>query len=190
LSYRPEDEQPSVFLLREDARQSILAVFDWTEKPSSHRFSLADLKLTAGHSYRFTDILSAQREVPVSGDTVALEQPARSVRMVKIVDNGIPAAAPSVRLEAPEQAKVDESVKLAATADPNGVPALDYRWDFGDGTSEPGRQVVHCYTKSGTYALRLTVDGVDGIAAEKQTTISVKGVEHIGAPTRYQEGTN
>ena len=190
LSYRPEDEQPSVFLLREDARQSILAVFDWTEKPSSHRFSLADLKLTAGHSYRFTDILSSQREVPVSGDTVALEQPARSVRMVKIVDNGIPAAAPSVSLEAPEQAKVDESVKVAATADPNGVPALDYRWDFGDGTSEPGRQAVHCYTKSGTYDVRLTVDGVDGVAAEKQTSISVKGVQHIGPPTRYQEGTN
>ena len=189
LSYRAEDEQPSVFLLREDARQSVLAVFDWTEKPSSHRFSFADLNLAAGHDYRFTDIF-AQREVPVSGATVALEQPAHSVRMLKITDNAITAAAPSVRIDAPQQAKVDENVKLTASADPNGVPALSFLWDFGDGTTEQGRQVVHCYTKSGTYDLRLTVDGIDGVAAEKHTSISVNGGEQIGPPTRYQEKAN
>ena len=190
LSYRAEDEQPSVFLLREDARQSVLAVFDWTEKTSLHRFSFADLKLAAGHNYRFSDILSSQREVSVSGDTVAIEQPAHSVRMLKITDSAIPAAAPSVRMDAPEHAKVHENVKLAATADPNGVPALRYLWDFGDGTTGQGRQVVHCYTKPGTYSARLTVDGLDGVAAEKRTSISVTGVEQIGPPTRYEEGTN
>lgn len=190
LSYRTEDEQPSVFLLREDRRQWVLAVFNWTEKPSSHRFSFVDLKLAAGHSYRFTDIFSPQQEIPVSNDTVALEQSAHSVRMLKIIDQAVPAAAPLVTVAAPEQAKVDENVRLAATADPNGVPALSYRWDFGDGTGEHGRQVVHCYTKSGTYNVRVTVDGVDGVPAEKQTSISVNGAERIGPPTRYEEGKN
>ena len=67
------------------------------------------------------------------------------------------------------------------------MPALSYRWDFGDGTSEQGRQVVHAYTMSGTYTVRLTVDGVDGVPAEKQMSILVNGTEEIGPPTRYQE---
>lgn len=187
LSYRAEDLQPSIFLLREDTRQSVLAVFNWTEKPSSHRFSWADLKLVAGHSYGFSDIFNSQRGVPMSGDSITWDQPAHSVRMIKIIDNAVPAAAPSVSIDAPDHAKVDENVKLASTADPNGVPALSYRWDFGDGTTEQGRKIVHCYTKSGNYTVRLTADGLDGVAREKQTSISVNGREEIGPPRRYPE---
>jgi alpha-galactosidase len=187
LSYRAADEQPSVFLLAEDARQSVLAVFNWTEKSSSHRFSFADLKLAAGRNYRFTNIFDSQHEVPASGDSISLEQPAHSVRMLKIVDTAVAAAAPSVSIEAPDHAKVDETVKLAATADPSGVPALSCRWDFGDGTSEPGRQVVHAYTMAGNYTVHLTMDGVDGVPAEKQIAISINGSEKIGPPTRYYE---
>ena len=187
LSYRAEDEQPSIFLLREDSRQSILTVFNWTEKPNSHRFTFADLKLSAGSNYRFTNVFDSNREVPVTGDSIALEQPAHSVRMVKIIDDAITANAPTVSMDAPDHARVDENVPLAASADSKGVPALSYRWDFGDGTSELGRQVVHCYTKAGTYTVRLAVDGVDGVAAEKQTMIAVNGSEKIGPPNRYEE---
>ncbi|MFZ0860983.1 MAG: PKD domain-containing protein [Candidatus Sulfotelmatobacter sp.] len=187
LSYRAEDEQPSVFLLSEDSRQSVLAVFNWTEKPGSHQFSFADLKLAAGHNYRFEDIFDSQRHVSASNNSIALEQPAHSVRMIKIIDTAVSAAGPSVSVDAPDHAKVDENVKLTTRVDPNGVPALSYRWDFGDGTTEQGRQVVHCYTKSGNYTVRLTVEGIDGIPAEKQTSISVSGTEEIGPPTRYQE---
>ena len=56
LSYSAEDEEPSIFVLQEDPRQSIVAVFNWTEKPSSHRLSFADLKLSAGRSYSFRDV--------------------------------------------------------------------------------------------------------------------------------------
>ena len=38
LTYTEKDEQPSIFLLREDQRQSILAVFNWTEHASFSRF--------------------------------------------------------------------------------------------------------------------------------------------------------
>src|ERR1700752_1011033 len=67
LSYRAEDEQPSVFLLREDERQSIFAVFNWTEKPSSHQFSFADLKLVSGRNYKLTDVFAPERDVPLNG---------------------------------------------------------------------------------------------------------------------------
>src|SRR5271169_5855883 len=55
LTYADKDEQPSVFLLREDSRQSILAVFNWTEQPSSRAFTFSELNLTAGHSYKLLD---------------------------------------------------------------------------------------------------------------------------------------
>ena len=190
LSYRAEDKQPSIFLLKASARQTVLALFNWTENPSSHRFLLTDLHLAAGGHYRFTDIFAPQREVPVSGASISLEEPAHSVRLVKIVDESIPARPPTIRLEAPKQAKVDESVKITAQADPNGVPALSYRWDFGDGTSQPGREVVHAYTMAGDYTVRLTVDGMDGVPAKKQTSISVHGIQEIGPPTRFYEEEN
>ena len=187
LSYRSEDEQPSIFLLHQDARQSVLAVFNWTEKPASHRLSFRDLKLGGGKSYQFSDIFDATRNVAVSGESVQLEQPGHSVRMIKIVDSAIPAVGPSITLDVPDHAKAWENVKLSASADPNGVPAISYRWDFGDGTSEEGRQVRHAYTKSGIFTVKLKVEGVDGVPAEKQATISVNGIIEIGPPTRFTE---
>lgn len=185
LSYRAEDVQPSVFLLREDARQSVLAVFNWTERPNSHRFSFSDLKLTAGRNYKFTDIFSPEANVASSRESIQLDQPAHSVKLLKIVDTAIPAAAPSIQLDVPEHAKVWEDLKIASKADPSGVPALSYKWDFGDGTSEQGREVRHTYTKAGNYTVRLVAEGIDGNPAEKQAAISVSGDIKIPPPTRY-----
>jgi chitodextrinase len=107
--------------------------------------------------------------------------------MVKIVDNAVPAAAPTVQVEAPGHAAMWDDVKLAASADPKGVPALSYRWDFGDGTMQQGRRVSHSFDKAGKYTVRLKVEGVDGIPAEKEVTITVNGEREIGPPTRYEE---
>jgi alpha-galactosidase len=185
LSYRAEDEQPSVFLLREDTRQSVLAVFNWTERPHSHRFSLSDLKLAPGRNYKFTNIFSPESNVALNGESIQLDQPAHSVKLLKIVDTAIPAAAPSIQLEVPDNAKVWEDLKIASKADPSGVPVLSYKWDFGDGTSEQGREVRHTYTRAGNYTVRLVAEGIDGIPAEKQAAISVSGDINIPPPTRY-----
>lgn len=185
LSYRAEDEQPSVFLLNADKRESVLTVFNWSEKSDSHRISLADLKLASGRNYKFTDVLAPEQQVSVSGGSVELQQPGHSVRMIKITDEGVPAAAPSITVDAPDHAKADEVLKLAVVADPNGVPALSYRWDFGDGTSERGRVVHHSYTKSGDFTVRVSVEGMDGVSAEKQATISVNGNMPIAPPSQY-----
>jgi alpha-galactosidase len=185
LSYREEDEQPSVFLLHEDARQSVLAVFNWTDKANSHRFSLSDFSLARGRNYQFADILRPRNQIIASGDTINVEQPPHSVRMIKIIDPEVPAAAPTVSLHAPDHAQVDESVRFTAAADSKGVPALSYRWDFGDGTSEIGREVSHAYTRKGKYSAQLTVEGVDGMPATKAVSISVSGQWVIPPPARY-----
>jgi hypothetical protein len=185
LSYRAEDVQPSIFLLREDVRQSVLAVFNWTEKPNSHRFSFSDLKLTAGRKYEFTDIFSPERKVAQTAESIQLDQPAHSVRLVKITDTTIPAAAPSILLEVPEHAKVWEELRIAGKADPDGIPTISYKWDFGDGTSEQGREVRHTYTKAGNYTVRLVAEGIDGISAEKRAGTSVSGNINSPPPTRY-----
>src|SRR5262249_44263547 len=45
MSYLPGDKQPSLFFLREDARQSMLAVFNWTKQTRSHALPLVHLGL-------------------------------------------------------------------------------------------------------------------------------------------------
>jgi alpha-galactosidase len=182
LTYLPEDEQPSVFLLHEDARQSILAVFNWTEKPRSHRLSLADLKLAGAH-YDMADIFSGGN-VSAENGSIQLEQPAHSVRMIKIVDTSVAAAGPSITLTAPVNGKIYEVLSFVGAAESGGVPALAYHWSFGDGTSEDGRQVHHAYTKAGNFTVRLKVDGIDGTPAEKSATVSVNGDIVIPPPTK------
>lgn len=176
MTFRSEDEIPGVFFLQEDARQSMLAVFNWTEQPRSHSFTLADLKLPGDHTFMLVNALDPDRAVDFDGQKLALEnQPAHSVRLIKIVDASIPAAAPSVTAQIPATAEAGEGLKFSATADPAGVPALVYHWDFGDGTSENGAAVSHAYTKAGEYTVQLKVEGVDGVDGERKSTVSVKG---------------
>jgi hypothetical protein len=176
MTFRPEDEIPSVFFLQEDPRQSMLAVFNWTEQPRSHSFTLADLKLPGDHAFKLVDALNPDRGVDFNGEKLALEnQPAHSVRLIRIVDASVPAAAPSITAQIPTAAEAGESLNLSATADPGGVPALSYHWDFGDGTSENGSAVSHAYTRAGEYTVQLKVEGVDGVDAERKSTVSVRG---------------
>jgi PKD repeat protein len=85
----------------------------------------------------------------------------------------------------PDHAKVWEELKIASKADPSGVPTLSYKWDFGDGTTQQGREVRHTYTKGGNYTVRLVAEGIDGIPAEKQAAISVSGNISFAPPTPY-----
>ena len=176
MTYDPADEQPSVFFLHEDPRLAILTVFNWTEASRSHSFQLADLNIPSGDAVEAFDVLHKNAPVALEGGTLRIEnQPARSVRMIKLVDTAVPPAAPSVSAKVPENASTGHDLELSATADPNGVPALAYYWDFGDGTGAEGERVPHTYTLAGTFTVRLRVDGVDGVAAEKSFSIRVSG---------------
>lgn len=177
MTYRTEDEQPSVFLLHEDRRQTMLVVFNWTEQPRSHAFSLADLNLPAGGSVEAYDVLDHNRPVPFAGGGIELpNQAPHSVRAIKIIDTSVAGAPPSVRTQSPAAAEVLKRANFTATYEPDGVPAVQYHWDFGDGTSANGAEVSHIYTGPGTFSIQLEAEGADGIAARKTIPITINGV--------------
>jgi hypothetical protein len=177
MTYRTEDEQPSVFLLHEDRRQTILAVFNWTEQPRSHAFSFADLNLPAGGSFETYDVLDHNQPVPFAGGGIELpNQAPHSVRAIKIIDTSVATAPPSVTTQSPGAAEVGKPANFTATYEPDGVPAVQYHWDFGDGTSADGAEVRHTYTRAGTFSVQLEAEGADGIAARKTIPITINGV--------------
>jgi len=185
MSYHSEDEQPSLFLLREDARQTILSVFNWTENPRTHHFRLSDLALPGGHTYQFVDIFDPHHQWSLQNDSIEVQQAAHSVKLLKIIDSSIPPAPPSVVVEIPDHTRVNEVAQFSCRPDDGGVPAVAYHWDFGDGTSEHARQPIHTYTAPGEYTVRLAVEGVDGLRAEKLQRIAVSGMETYPPATRY-----
>jgi alpha-galactosidase len=72
LSYAPEDQQPSVFLLEENARQAMLTVFNWTEESHTRVINLAQLGLK-GH-YTAVDVLGDEVCCNVAAGMIELVQ--------------------------------------------------------------------------------------------------------------------
>jgi alpha-galactosidase len=67
------------------------------------------------------------------------------------------------------------------------VPALAYRWDFGDGTSAEGASVTHTYTHAARYTVHVNVEGIEGVPFEKDFSVAVTGtVDTIFRPELYQ----
>jgi hypothetical protein len=176
LSYESEDELPSIFFLRQGPRQSMLAVFNWTEKPRTHSLTLAELGLPADHSFRSVDVLNQGEASGVTGGAIRLTNlPPHSVKVLKLIDGGIPAAAPSITAAVPPEAHVGEPTHLSAQAQESAVPAVSFRWDFGDGTNAEGSAVWHTFTRSADTTVHLTVDGLDGVPAQQSFQVKVTG---------------
>jgi hypothetical protein len=189
MTYAPEDEMPSVFLLRESNRQSILAVFNWTEKEREHNFSLSDLfssPALAAHN-TVSDVFAASGDMARNQASLSLKLPPHSVRLVKIIDTSIPASAPSVNAQAAETVEAGKPAALSAQSAAGGVPALSYHWDFGDGTSAEGSSVTHSYTHAGNFTIQLIAEGIEGVPLEKSLIVSVTGyIDNIFRPELYQ----
>jgi hypothetical protein len=192
MSFSTEDEMPSEYFLKEDARQSMVAVFNWTEEPHAHTLELSRLGLPQDHPHEAYDVLNADKPIAIeAGNLVVGPQPPHSVRLIKIVDTSVPSSAPAVTLDVPKVAQTGEAVNFRALPAAEGVPALSYHWDFGDGTTAHGPEVAHAYTRAAVFNAKLTVDGVDGIPAEKSFAIAVEGalktVFHLLENRRYVE---
>ena len=56
---------------------------------------------------------------------------------------------------------------------------LTYIWDFGDGTSYPGRNQSHSYTSAGPYLVKLTVQDTGLMSKTVNVTITIKGQEDL-----------
>jgi alpha-galactosidase len=176
MTYEPEDGQPSIFLLRQSPRQSILTVFNWTDGPRSHSLSLADLGIPVSSTMVATAVMDSSSTFTLEGGAIRLEnQPPQSAVVIKLVDTAVAKAAPTVTAQVPSQSKAGETIAFSAQADPDGVPALGYHWDFGDGTISEGAKVSHCYTRATDFTVRLTVDGPDGVPHEQSFSIGVTG---------------
>jgi alpha-galactosidase len=179
MTYEREDEEPSIFLLRESPHQAILTVFNWTKSSRSHTLKFADLGLPVDHSFAASDVLNQNAPVPLTGHTVQIEQQIpRSVRVIKLIDNSVSASAPRVTVNVPSSANAGETLVVSAQTDANAVPAVGYAWDFGDGISADGPKVPHTYTRAGTFTVRLTVQGIDGLPAGQSFSIKVTGDLH------------
>ncbi len=176
MTYSPEDEQPSIFFLREDGRQSMLAVFNWTDRKRSRTLSLQSIGFAATGSVSGTDVLRPERKVEVANGTLRIDgQDTHSVRLIKLVNTSIAAQAPIVEIQAPEKAQIGQNVEFCAVADSRGAAATHYRWDFGDETSAEGPVTHHAYTGDGAYMVKLKVDGLDGKSVLRSTEIAVEG---------------
>src|SRR5579859_5313518 len=114
----------------------MLTVFNWTEKSRERKLDLArDLGLPLGGHNQVTDVLDSTSGAATSNaETISLQLPPHSVKVLKIVDTSVAAAAPVVTLHLPEKVEAGVALPLSAEADSAGVPVVAYRWDFGDGT--------------------------------------------------------
>jgi hypothetical protein len=176
MTYLPEDEQPSIFFLRQSQRQAMLTVFNWTKTARSHALKLADLGLPVGHPFVATNVLDPGEPVTLTDGVVRVEgQIPESVKVIKIVDTSVPKAAPTLEARVPSTAKTGQIISMSVRADAGDVPAVSYRWDFDDGTSSESPRASHAYTRAGQFTIHLAVDGVDGIAAEQKFSMKVTG---------------
>lgn len=175
MTYLLEDEQPSIFLLREDARQSILTIFDWTDHSRTHEIKLSSLGLSGRGPYSVYDVLDKKR-IPVQGkSSIVVNQPEHSVRVLKIIDTTIPARPPVAHAQHPSSAQTGKTVELTARVTNPEIAAVSYLWDFGDGVSQRGVQVSHAYTHAGNYHVKLVAEGLDGLTGEDDFYMSVAG---------------
>ena len=176
MNYGAEDGQPSIFLLRQSPRQSIVTVFNWTDRRRSRSLNFRDLGIQASPTMTATGVLDSNATFTIDGGAIRLDnQSPQSAVVIKLVDTAVAKAAPTVTARVPSQSKVGETIALSAQADPDGVPALSYRWDFGDGTIAEGPKVSHCYTRAADFTVRLTVDGPDDAPYEQSFSIGVSG---------------
>ena len=175
LTYAPSDQQPSVFLLKENAHQAILTVFNWTEAPHTRALDLAQLGLKAPGNYKIVDVLGDEGCCNVSAGTLKLTQKPHSVRMLKLVDNSVPAIAPPIEVQAPSRGEAGETLTFQADATSPDAPVLACHWDFGDGTSADGARVQHAYTGSGDYTVAVTVTGLGSVTNHKTLTVAIGG---------------
>ncbi|HEX4268120.1 MAG TPA: alpha-galactosidase [Steroidobacteraceae bacterium] len=174
MSYADSDRQPSIFLLKESSRQSILTVFNWTEHATRHSIPLASLGLPAGGAYRVADALHPQQPASFSAGVFRIELPPHSVRVLRIIDSSQPAAMPRLAIDCPETSVSGQSVACAATVK-GGQPVVTYRWDFGDGTSTGGGSATHTWTEPGTYGIDLQATALDGSRVTEHAAIRITG---------------
>jgi hypothetical protein len=175
MTYAARDVQPSIFLLKEDTRQSILTVFNWSDGELKRAIDLTKLGLKETGSYQITEVFGDQSCCNFSSATINLNQPAHSVRMFKLIDNAVPATPPQFEVEATNQGKAGVTLVFSGRGVPTEAPVFTYHWDFGDGSSADGVKVLHVYTHSGEYGVHVTATGLEATTSSKDIKVRISG---------------
>ncbi len=99
-----------------------------------------------------------------------------SVQAIAAIANVVPLLQPLVAVTGVE----GTPVTLTAAANDPGADALEYCWNFGDGSQEVCGQnlteLAHTYADDGVYAVSLTVNDNDGGTAAAGTTATINNV--------------
>ena len=102
-------------------------------------------------------------------------QKPHSVRMLKLIEDGLPVLSPAFEIQSPTAANAGETVTLAAAASSSEAPVLACHWDFGDGSSAEGMKVQHAFTHAGRYEVQATVTGLGDTSDHKSVPITISG---------------
>jgi hypothetical protein len=174
MTYSAADAQPSIFLLKEDKRQSILTVFNWTDGELKRTLRFGDLGLKDPQKYQITEVFGEKNCCTASGDAIQFVQPPHSVRMYQLVEEGIQPLPLTFEISSAKGNTGDElTFNVVSTA--GGASLLDCRWEFGDGVSGEGLTIRHAYTQPGEYTVQATVIGLGGGTSSKTATVKVTG---------------
>jgi hypothetical protein len=175
LTYAAADLQPSIFLLKEDKRQSILTIFNWSEREQKRSIRFADLGLSDPSTYKITEIFGDLSCCSTSGPAINFVQPPHSVHVFKLIEEGVQATPPAFEVRSERQAKAGETITFDANGVPAEEPVLTCHWDFGDGTNQDGVKVQHTYTEPGEYTVRATATGLEASTSSKTFTVRISG---------------
>jgi alpha-galactosidase len=175
MTYAPGDKQPSIFLLKENERQSILTIFNWTDAEVKRSINLAPLGLKEPGKYQLVELFGVQGCCSSSAGAINLTQKPHSVRMLRLIDDSVPAVEPPFEIRSVSAAKAGESVTFSAAASSAQAPVLTCHWDFGDGSSMDGMEAQHAFTHPGAYEVHATVTGLGAITNRKTFTVAVSG---------------
>lgn len=174
MDYREQDGQPTIFLLKESPRQSILTVFNWTKQPVQRTISLERLGLAAGGNYAIYDVLDSKDVAGPAGGAVEMEIPAQSVRVLKLIDRSVVPETPMMKIEHAEGGTAGDTLAFSAEQT-GGDPVVGWQWDFGDGVTAEGRATNHAWTEPGDYDVTVTAQGLSGEDAQQQFRIHIAG---------------
>jgi alpha-galactosidase len=175
LSYLPEDGQPSIFWVAENNRQGMLTFFNWTDKPRSHSIEFSSLGLPSANQLRISDVFDGKAVATTNPDSFVVDLPARSARVLKIVNMSVAAQPPVIKVEDMPAMKTGTAATFRAQPASSHDVVVSYRWSFGDGVTLEGPEVSHAYTRPGTYQVIVTAIGLGGLSTEASLRLPVSG---------------
>jgi hypothetical protein len=184
MSYSSSDQLPSIFYLKESPRQSVVTIFNWTEKPRSKIIRLADLGLEATGQFAVTDVFDQSGLDSTSG-SLSIDQPAHSVTVLKVLDRQVLTDAPALAAVCPQGGAAGENLAFSARTE-DTHPGLVFHWDFGDGIHVDGAQLTHAWTEPGDYEVHVTAAGLNNSHSEKTCIVHLAG--HL--PTVFAPANN